>query len=74
MTTPHRCSGWAYELCTRSAIGVMYQRYAGGGWEAQYICMRHYLEVAATLDSRVEVPVDIELHALESTGPSWTRV
>jgi hypothetical protein len=73
MKTPHRCNGWAYQLCTLPAIGTVYQGYADRSWDAQYICLSHFLEIVATLDSRVLTPTHVELHATDSIGPSWTR-
>jgi hypothetical protein len=69
-----RCQGWAYELCYDKPVGVMYQGYVDGHWEAQPICTRHFLVVAATFDSRVELPLHCELHGFDSIGPEWTRV
>lgn len=73
MSERHRCNGWAYALCSQWAIGVVYQRYPDGGWEAQYVCMRHFLEITATLGSRVTTPTHVELHAFDSIGPAWSR-
>jgi hypothetical protein len=68
------CLGWAYEGCARAAIGILYQGYVDRHWESQPICLRHFLEVISTFESRTELPSRCELHAFDSVGPSWTRV
>ncbi len=73
MKHPVECQGWAYERCADQAVGVLYQGYADGYWEAQPICMRHFMIVVSSFKSRVELPTHAELHGFDSVGPAWTR-
>jgi hypothetical protein len=73
MTPRDHCQGWADELCAQAPVGILYQGYADRSWDAQLICLEHFLEVVATLDSRVTAPTHVELRAVGSLVPRWAR-
>jgi hypothetical protein len=52
-----RCTGWAYEQCSRVSNWIMIERHANGSWAALGLCDPHLAEVFAGSGSELGRPV-----------------